>query len=124
MTAETYWLEEGTVLYSRFSGTLTMEDIIENHHEFVDFARDSQGRIYSIIDIADLESFPTRLKDFGELNKLFKQDSNSSMMIIIGASAMAHFLINIISQVTHIQCHTVDNIEDAHSLIERLRLTR
>ena len=77
MSVETSWIEADYILHTRFQGNIPIDDIMENHRQYLEMTAHIEHTVYSILDVSEMISFPKQINQYGEVVSLFYDKSAS-----------------------------------------------
>jgi hypothetical protein len=116
MPVEVSWLIPQRVIYERFSGEVTLDDIRRNSELVAPMMAEGIPLIHTIIDVAAVTSHP----GLNEIRNSTPMDTydNEGWRILVGANAVARFVGSIILQLMKRRFRAYPTLEEALQFLE------
>ncbi|MBZ0301675.1 MAG: hypothetical protein K8J31_18150 [Anaerolineae bacterium] len=110
MPTETRWEVPKRVIYTRYFGNMTMEDIVAVISDLERYLEEGIPLVHTIMDVGEVETYPNLL----ELTRLkFKQNDRQGWTIFVGAQGVARFAASVTSQLAGSRFRLFDTFEEA-----------
>lgn len=120
MPVEVKWHQEGHIIYNRFYGDVSFDDLQESNRLCNQMVVDAPTKIHMIVEITEMDSFPTQLSQFGDVIKMLSSTPNIGATMIVGANRIARFVTNVVSQLARLEFRMVDTMAEAEAILNRV----
>lgn len=98
MPIEKSWLQPDRVIFQRYVGTVTLEDLDESQRLSTSWLETGTPPIHHVVDMSTVEEYPKSLSQFK--NTLYSiRDPRLGWVIIIADRPVVRFLASIIAQI-------------------------
>src|SRR5437868_154614 len=115
MPVEISWYQENYILYSRYTGELTMDTIRDGIHTAMKMVLSQSHPVPHIVDFTEMTSIHHNLKDFSQIGNELKGIDKRNWVIIIGVTGIPKFVANMITQIANLNCKMADSLEEART---------
>lgn len=120
MPADVMWYVENRIVYIRFHGVITPEEITQQQAENRQLILQGEPPVHMIVDQTDLESYPVsvkRLRDAFNVNPQIRE--RLGFVITISPSTMTRMLSSIISQISGVNNRQFDDLARAIRFLQQ-----
>ncbi len=100
MPVELSWQQPRRVIYERFYGTVTLEEIGSIQQEFFHYLDNGEAPVHAIIDMSGVRDFP---KSINKIRTALMADNSGKMgrmVIVTGPNLILRFITSTISQLS------------------------
>jgi hypothetical protein len=116
MPVEVSWLIPQRIVYERFSGEVTVEDIRHNSDLVAPMMAEGVPLIHTIIDVSEITGHPG-LNEIRNSTPMETYDGEG-WRILVGANAVARFIGSIILQIMQRRFRAFQTMEEALQFLE------
>lgn len=120
MPVENEWYVEGRILVTRLIGTVTVDEMLASGDRGTIMIESGVAPVYSLVDVSQMDQFPTRLVDIKRIANQGGSDKMSKIILFGVANRFIHFLANMFTQFIKSDYALVDSLEDALAMIEEM----
>jgi hypothetical protein len=123
MPVENRWYIEGRVAITRLYGNVTVEELETAAKQGTALNDAGVAPVYGLVDMTELEHFPSRLSDFTKLIQQGRSDKLRCIIVYGIPNRMANFLASLFAQFIRTSLRVVNTQEEALHLLELLEGT-
>jgi hypothetical protein len=119
MSATTQWLFKGTVIYTRFSDEVSLQDISENGQTLMNLLTEnpSSGRVSIIIDASEVIHYPRNIKALrNAINPAVF--SRVGWLLLVSDDFFHQHISQIFARLFQVRFHTSSNLRDAYHFLQ------
>lgn len=120
MPVENEWYVEGRILMTRLIGTVTVEEMLASGQRGTVMIESGESPVYSLVDVSQMDHFPTRLVDIKKIAEQGGSDKMSKIILFGVSNRFINFLANMFTQFIRTDYNVVDTLDDAVKLVEKL----
>ena len=120
MPVENEWYIEGRILMTRLIGTVTVDEMLASGQRGTVMIESGVAPVYSLVDVSQMEHFPTRLVDIKKIAEQGGSDKMSKIILFGVSNRFVNFLANMFTQFIRTDYSVVDTLDDAVKLVEKL----
>ncbi|MCL4247454.1 MAG: STAS/SEC14 domain-containing protein [Anaerolineae bacterium] len=117
MSNEVTWHLEGQVIYMRLSGMVTVEDIKQASETVTAMAPAESTRVHLIVDLRDLQKFPTQLKELASVIPNIPRRGNG-WLLFVSQNAFVRFLSSTLAQMASRRMKVFDDPQAALDFLQ------
>lgn len=121
MPAEITWYYPQRLIYERFYGMITLDELDHIQTRFVNQLQEGIAPVHAIIDFRDVTDYPRNLL---EIRRVLRPTSTEPLgwVIIINQNALLQFLVTVLTQTVLRGSHfvIVDDFETALAKIHKI----
>jgi hypothetical protein len=115
-------LIEKHVIYHRFYGQITIDDIREGSEAAVELIRGGGPLVHDIVDARGVGDVNFHLKEL--LNATgFTREPQLGWMILVGGNPLVRFFATMLGQVGRLHFHTANDLDEAFAILQRVDLS-
>jgi len=119
MPVEVTWYLEDRIIYSKYSGNVTIEDVRNGTQQVKKFAYQGTPLVHNIANMLEIETFPKNLRQIR--NAIEQLDNNIlGWTVIINRNKLLRFIVSTVSQLARARFLIFDNQEDALAFLYRM----
>ena len=105
---------------TRLIGTVTVEEMLASGQRGTVMIESGEAPVYSLVDVSQMEHFPTRLVDIKKIAEQGGSDKMSKIILFGVSNRFINFLANMFTQFIRTDYAVVDNLDTAVKLVEKL----
>jgi hypothetical protein len=120
MPVENRWYIEGRVAITRLYGTVTVEELESAAKHGTALNESGVAPVYGLVDMTELEHFPSRLTDVTKVIQGGKSEKLSWIIVYGIPNRIANFLATVFAQLMRTNFKVVNTQEEALQLLEQL----
>ena len=98
MPIDISWIQPNRVIYERFHGTITLEEMSAIQQEFLNYLNEGDAPVHAIIDLSAVRDFP---KSISQIRKGLVSTGNTQLgrvVLVTGKNPVLRFISSVISQ--------------------------
>lgn len=119
MPQQTVWYQPNRVIYQRYNGNLTAEDLSHANVNIRQLLQHGQPPIHLIVDALNVTQIPLNLKTIQESSNL-SHDPNLGWMVVAVNNPLFRFFTSALSQIARAHFCIVASREEALATLMRL----
>jgi hypothetical protein len=120
MPVELGWYEENYILYSKYTGNVTLEELRTTIREATKIVLGHPHPVPHIIDVREMTSVHTNLKDFSDIGADLKGVDKRNWVIIVGITGIPKFIATMITHMAGLNCKMAASIEEAQTFAKHV----
>jgi hypothetical protein len=98
MPLEMSWQQPNRVVYQRFHGTITIEEIHDGELAFVAYAQEGEGPVHLIVDLREVQEYPKSMNQLRKGLSFAKVENRGQTVIIAQTNPAIRFIVSTIMQ--------------------------
>lgn len=119
MPIELSWQQPRRVIYERFHGTITIEEMSAIQQKFIEYLNEGEAPVHAIIDLSAVRDFP---KSISQIRQGLVSTGNTQLgriVLVTGKNPVLRFISSVISQLIlkNAQYALCDSLEEAARLL-------
>lgn len=120
MPFEQSWLIENAVVFTEYSGEVTLDEVTESIEEVLWRFNISQRQlIHMVVDTKDLDAHPTNLAEINRIVKPLLQHKQAGWFIMLGnQNPVTKFLAEMLAQISRVRFRAFGNWEEAREFLQ------
>src|SRR5688572_15302383 len=122
MPHEIGYLIDKRVIYHRFSGHVTIDEIREGNTAAIDFIRRGGPPVHDIVDASAVVDVHFHLKELLSATS-FTREPQLGWMILVGGNPLVRFFATMLGQVGRLHFHTANDLDEAFAILQRVDLS-
>lgn len=121
MPAKSTWLLKGSVLYTYFSGDVTLDEILECSKEQARLVEQfpDQKSIHYIMDVLQVQEYPRNLAALRVYARPFTT-KRAGWLILISTDFFQQHLCNILTRIIGIKTQTCATLSEAYAFLQQI----
>jgi len=115
MTIDISWQQPRRVIYERFYGTITIEEMTAIQQEFIRYLNDGDAPVHAIIDLGGVRDFPKSLTQIRQGLVTTGTTQLGRVVLVTGKNPLVKFISSVISQLIlkNAQYALCDSLDEA-----------
>ncbi len=113
MAHEIGWFVKGRVIYQRFYGAVTLEELGEASRTVSEFVAEGTAPVHGLIDITAVQQHPTTASEIRRALRDLRFDPRRGWLIVIGVDPITRYLASVVFQLLGLRFRTVDTCDEA-----------
>lgn len=110
----TTWHTEGHIILVTLTGTTSLEEVHESDEKIYQMIRNHQNYVHVIIDVSQLDRFPTQLRQIKQSAELYLKLKTMGWVVVVSFNnPVISFLSTVITQVANVNLKQVNNLGEA-----------
>ncbi|MEO8395293.1 MAG: STAS/SEC14 domain-containing protein [Chloroflexota bacterium] len=119
MPIDISWQQPRRVIYERFHGTITLEEMTAIQQEFLKYLNEGEAPVHAIIDLSGVRDFP---KSISQIRQGLVSTGNTQLgrvVLVTGKNPMVRFISSVISQLIlkNAQYALCDSLDEATRIL-------
>ncbi len=122
MPVKVVWFLEDRIIYSDYSGDVTIDDISNGTQQVKVLAYEGTPLVHNIANILDINTFPKNLRQI--INSIEQLDNNVlGWTIIINNNKLLRFIVATVCKIAGARFRIFDNQDDAIKFLYRMDIS-
>jgi len=113
MAHEIGWFVDGRVIYQRFYGAVTLEELAEASRAVREFVTEGTAPVHGLIDITAVHQHPTSPAEIRRALRDLRFDPRRGWIIVIGVDPITRYLASVVFQLLGLRFRTLDTFDEA-----------
>lgn len=110
------------IIYHRFYGTVTIDDIRRGNEDAIQLIRQGLPPVHDIVDASDVTKLQFTLRELLESTSFFKEQ-NLGWMILVGGNPLVRFFASVLGQVGAMRFRIADDNQEALRTLRKVDLS-
>jgi hypothetical protein len=115
MPIDISWQQDKRVIYERFYGTITIEEMTAIQQEFLRYLNEGDAPVHAVIDLGGVRDFPKSLSDIRRGLVSTGTTQLGRVVLVTGKNQLVRFISSVISQLIlkNAQYALCDSLDEA-----------
>lgn len=115
MPYELGWQVKQRIIYRRYYGDITLEEIQQSSDEAREMVEQGTPLVHSVIDASEITGYPG-LRDL-QRSAHFETSEAEGWQMIIGVTGVARLVVSVLTQITGKRFRIVDSVDEAMNFL-------
>jgi hypothetical protein len=117
MPYQVNWYQDKRIIFNKLYGACDFESAVEASTQVSQLLAEGNAPIHLIVDMSDLQSFPTNVTRLNGMTSYLKNPS-LGWVVVIGGNSLSKFVVNVISQIIKFRATQRFTLNDAVQFLE------
>jgi hypothetical protein len=113
------YLIDKRVIYHRFHGHITIDEIREGSTAAADLIRRGEPPVHDIVDATGVANLDFHLRELLNATSFIKEPQ-LGWMILVGGNPLVRFFATMLGQVGRVHFHTANDLDEAFAILQRV----
>lgn len=119
MPVDVSWYLEDRIIYSKYSGNITIDDIRNGTQQVKQLVYEGTPLVHNIAHLLEINNFPKNIRKIR--NTVVRMDNNViGWTVVINRNKLLRFIVSTVSQLARARFRIFDNQADAIDFLYRM----
>lgn len=112
MAHEIGWLVDGRVIYQRYYGVVTLDELVDASGAVGALVDDGVCPVHTLIDIVGLKEYPGAIGEIRRALRDARFDARLGWLVLVGVHPIPRYIASVVIQVTGLRFRLFDTFEE------------